>query len=327
MSSYLGVDVAKTKLDICLLKADKVASQAQFENSNKGIEKLLEWLLRHKIKETHVCLEATGRYSDAVARSLHDAGYEVSVVNPAQIKSYARSQLKRNKTDRLDAALIADFCHTQNPPLWIPPDPALAELTALVRHYDNLMESRQQQINRLKAGATTALVIEQLQLQIELLSQQIKAVKEAIEQLLEQNPKLKTQSHLLLSIPGIGQLTAAKILAEFPQMESFQNVRQLVAFAGLNPRHRESGSSVRGYTRISKMGRSSLRAALYMPALTAMRFNPRLANYAQRLRECGLKGKAVVVAIMRKLLHLAYGILKSGRSYDPNYLDKMLAFT
>lgn len=100
-----------------------------------------------------------------------------------------------------------------------------------------------------------------------------------------------------------------------------------MAFAGLNPQHRESGSSVRGYTRTSKMGRSSLREALYMPALTAMRFNPRLTNYAQRLRERGLKGNAVVVAIMRKLLHLAYGILKSGRAYDPNYLDKMLAFT
>jgi transposase len=322
MTDVLGIDVSKAKLDVDLLTAEAKEQTTTVENNLTGFDRLNAWLKRHRVTDLHVCLEATGRYGEGVAEYLHRQGYTVSVVNPAQIKAYARSQLQRNKTDKLDAALIADFCRTQQPPPWIPPDPAWRELQALVRHYDDLKEALRQHRNRLEAGVAAPLVVTHLQAQIALIQQQMEEVRRHIDDHLDQHPDLKRQHDLLTSIPGLGDLTASKLLAEFRDIRLFHTVRQLVAFAGLNPRHRQSGSSVHGYTRISKMGRSSLRAALYMPALVAMRYNPIIRAFAQRLRERGLKGKAVVVAAMRKLLHLVYGVLKSGQPFDPDYLLK-----
>jgi transposase len=129
----------------------------------------------------------------------------------------------------------------------------------------------------------------------------------------------------LVSVKGIGVLTAAKLLAEFRTVTAFSDVRQLVAYAGLNPRQRQSGSSVRGQSHISKTGRASIRAALYMPAVVAQRHNPILRAYAERLAQHGLCKLQVVVAIMRKLLHVVYGILKSGQPFDPHYLEHRVA--
>ncbi len=315
MSAILGIDVSKAKLDVCLLRDEQRPATKTFANTRDGFEQLAQWLTQRQVSELHACLEATGRYGDEVALFLYDRGSIVSVVNPAQIKAHAQSQMQRNKTDKLDAALIADFCRKQQPLAWTPPDPTLRELQALVRHYDDLKESLRQHQNRLEAGSPSPLVIGQLQAQVTLIQQQM-------DDHLDHHPDLKRQRDLLTSIPGLGDLTAAKLLAECRDIRRFDNVRQLVAFAGLNPKHRQSGSSVRGYPHISKMGRASLRAALYMPAVTAMRYNPILRAFAERLRQRGLRGKAVVAAVMRKLLHLVYGILKSGQPFDPDYLLK-----
>lgn len=322
MNAILGIDVSKAKLDVCLLRDGQRPVTGTFDNTASGCDQLIQWLIKRQATDLHACLEATGRYGDGVALALHEQGHTVSVVNPAQIKAYAQSQLQRNKTDRLDAALIADFCRKQQPPAWTPPDPALRELQALVRHYDDLKGSLRQHQNRLEAGSTSPLVIAHLQAQVTLIQQQMDEVRQQIDDHLDQHPDLKRQRNLLTSIPGLGNLTAAKLLAECRDVRRFNNVRQLVAFAGLNPRHRQSGSSVRGHPRISKTGSASLRAALYMPAVSALNHNPILRAFAERLRQRGLRGKAVVVAVMRKLLHLAYGILKSGQSFDPDYLSK-----
>jgi transposase len=247
----------------------------------------------------------------------------VSVVNPARIKKYAESQLKRNKTDRLDAEIIADFCRTQQPPPWSPPSGAQRELQTLVRHLADLESDRQRQRNRRHAlqhaAYPSATVIDNLQHQIAFLTDQIDQVKQAIQDHIDRHPDLKQHRDLLDSIQGIGSLTAAKRLGEYGDMSQFSNVRDVVAFAGLNPRHHQSGSSVRGQTRISKMGRSSIRAALYWPAITAMRFDPRPAALAERLTARGKSEMQISVAVMRKLLHYAYGVLKSGQRYDPNF--------
>ena len=269
-------------------------------------------------------MEATGIYYEGVAHFLHDKGYAVSVVNPLQIKAYAQSQLRRNKTDQLDAAVIADFCRTQEPSLWTPLPPAWQELRSLVRHLQDLEADQQRQRNRLgtlqQGQQPSPLVLTNLQGQIDLLAQQIAIVKQQIQDHIDQHPDLQQKHDLLQSIQGVGALTAAKLLAEFGDMSQFTNVRQVVAFAGLNPKHRQSGSSIRGKTHISKMGNASIRAALYMPAVSAKRFNKLLQPFIQRLEQRGLRGIEIVVAIMRKLLHLAYGILKSGQPFDPNYL-------
>jgi transposase len=175
------------------------------------------------------------------------------------------------------------------------------------------------------AAQPTQTVLDNLQAQIDFLKQQIDAVIKEIQDHINQYPKLKKQRDLLKSIKGIGDPTAAKLLAEYGDMRQFDNVRQVVAFAGLNPKHRQSGSSVRGKTHISKIGRSSIRAALYMPAVVAKNHNKLLQPFVQRLEKQGLCGIEIVVAVMRKLLHIAFGILKSGQPFDPNYLKKQAA--
>lgn len=329
MEAILGIDIAKAKFDVRLLRPDHEPEVAVFDNTHQGFEQCHRFIKQRQAHPAHVCMEATGVYYEALAHFLHDKGYAVSVVNPLQIKAYAHSQLRRNKTDHLDAAVLADFCRSQTPPLWQPPDPAWYELRALIRHLEDLEADRQRQRNRqaaLKhAAQPSPTVLNNLHDQIQFLSQQIDRVKVQIQHHIDQHPDLKRQRDLLDSIKGIGKLTASKLLAEYQDMRQFDNVRQVVAFAGLNPQHHLSGASIRGKPHISKMGHASIRAALYMPAVNAKRFNPLLRPLVERLQQRGLSEMEIVVAVMRKLLHLAFGVLKSGQPFDPHFLDKRVA--
>ena len=321
---FVGIDVAKDTLAVALWQADGKLSQGEFGNHKTGFKAFRRWLNKHSDGSVHIALEATGRYLEHLADFLvAQDNYLVSVVNPARIKKYAESQLNRNKTDKQDAALIADFCRTQQPPAWTPPPPEVRELQILARHLDDLQADQQRQRNRLHAlhYAThpAPTVKMQLQQQIDLLATHIAQVKQAIQEHIDRHPDLKQAHDLLDTINGIASLTAAKILSEYGDMSQFSDVRQVVAFAGLNPSQRQSGTSIRGEPAISKMGRPALRAALYMPAIVAKRFDPRMAAFAARLEARGLRPVEIVVAIMRKLLHLAYGVLKSGQPYDASY--------
>ncbi|MBZ0297068.1 MAG: IS110 family transposase [Anaerolineae bacterium] len=326
---YVGIDVSKDKLDVCVLGEDRALS-ASFANQKSGWHGLVNWLKkRHAAQPVWICLEATGRYSDAVTAFLYQHGYEVSVVNPARIKGYATSRLSRNKTDQVDAALIADFCRAQSADLalWTPPDPAQHELQALVRQLEDLTTMRQQERNRLQSGITTVTVLDRIRAHIAFLDAQIKALKDEINDHIDRHPDLKHQRDLLTSIKGIANLTAAKLLAEIPHIAAFDSPQQLVAFAGLNPRQHCSGSSLHGKSRISKVGSSALRAALYMPAVSAKNTNPLLQPFVQRLQQRGLSNMSIVVAVMRKLLHLVFGILKSNQPFDPLFLEKKAALS
>ena len=330
MSAILGIDVGKDKLVVALLRPRDAAEPATFDNSVAGFKTLQRFLKKRHVKALHVCMEATGRYYEALADFLDAAGWRVSVVNPARIKAYAEAQLSRNKTDGLDAALIADFCRTQQPPRWTPPPAEWRELQALVRHLEDLQADYQRQCNRhhalQHAAQPAALVLENLQAQLTLLQAQIEQVKRAIQRHLDQHPDLKRDKDLLISIPGIGELTAGKLLAEFRAIRDFSDVRQLVAFAGLNPRQHQSGKHARSHTPISKQGRATLRAALYLPALVAKNRYPCLQPLIERWRQHGLCEMEIVVAMMRKLVHLIFGVLKSGQPFDPRYLDQQAAF-
>lgn len=324
-STIIGLDMAKATFQAHVILPNGLSQSGQFANEAKGYQQFWRFLKKHQAHHSaHVCLEATGRYGEAVALFLHQQGLTVSVVNPARIKAYAQSQLRRNKTDPLDAALIADFCRTQQPAVWTPPSPEWVELQALIRHLADLEGDAQRQRNRLDAvqhsGQPSATVMAHLQAQLNLLQDQIKALKKIIQEHIDRHPDLKNQRDLLSSITGIGELTASKLLAEIRYLDDFEDVRQLVAFAGLNPQQRQSGTSIHGHSHISKMGAASIRAALYMPAIVAKHHNPILRDFAARLANNGLSKMEIIVAIMRKLLHLAFGVLKSGRPFDPLYL-------
>jgi len=320
--TVVGIDIAKSTFEVALItpRSSGKPRHKQFANSADGFEKLTAWLLEREVSQVHACLEATGIYGDDLAHFLHQAGYQVSVVNPARIKAFAQSQLSRNKTDKADAALIAQFCQSQHPPLWSPPEPMVSELQALMRHLESLLQTQQQQKNRQEAERSDT-VKASLQSLIDYLSQEIERLKKQIQDHIDQHPALKQQQSLLVSIPGLGPLTAAKLLGEVTQFSVYNNARQVAAYAGLTPRQHQSGSSVRGQTRLSKIGNSRVRKALYMPALVAMRHNPLIQTFCQRLRERGKCSMVIVGAVMRKLLHLAYGVLKSGQPFNPNYLQ------
>lgn len=324
MSAILGVDSGKDQFAVLLLRPGHEAEAATFDNHLAGFKTLQRFLNKRRVKELHVCMEATGRYYEALAEFLDAAGWVVSVVNPARIKAYGEAQLRRNKTDALDAALIADFCRTQQPARWTPPPVEWRHLQALVRHLEDLQADEQRQRNRRHALQHAAhpspLVLSNLEAQLALLHGQIEQVKRAIQQHLNQHPDLKRDKDLLASLPGIGELTAGKLLAEWRAIRDFDDVRQLVAFAGLNPRQHQSGKTARGHTPISKQGRATLRAALFLPAIVAKNRYPCLQPLVQRWRQHGLCEMEIVVAMMRKLLHLIFGVLKSGQPFDPRYL-------
>jgi len=313
----LGIDVGKRQLHAALLQGDRCASKSA-PNSPAGIAQLQAWLKNRKVERVHACLEATGGWSEDVAIALHDAGHVVSLVNPSRVKAFAQSEMLRTKTDRIDAALIARFCRLHAPEPWIPPAPEIRILQGLVRRYQSLVEMRTEEQNRLQAPIVAPAVNESIRAMLEHLEHEIERVDREIAQLFDQHPPLRRQRDLLTSIKGIGDTTAARILGEVPNIAEFRDVKAIAAFAGLSPRHYQSGSIHRP-SRIAKTGNANLRRALYFPALSAMRFNPLLKRFADRLRQRGKSKMAVVAAVMRKLLTLAYGVLKSGRPFDPGY--------
>jgi transposase len=312
----LGVDVAKLKFNVCLIREDGRLKHRVFANNETGFAQLSEWLKKHHVSQVHACLEATGTYSEALATCLSDSNHQVSLVNPAAIKAYAGAQLSRTKTDRVDAELIARFCLTQKPQLWMPVALEIRELQALVRRLDSLIEMRTMEANRLSAGGTTAEVKHSIESHVQYLEQQISLTEKLIQKHINHHPQLRAERDLLLSIPGLGEATVARLMSEI-NFHKYENAKEVAAFAGLVPRLRESGQSVRGRARLSKMGTPRIRRSLYFPAITALRCNPLIKEWAAGLSERGKCKMQIICAVMRKLIHLAYGVLKSGKPYDP----------
>ena len=263
------------------------------------------------------CLEATGNYGEDLAIFLYEAGHTVSIVNPARIKGFAQSELVRTKTDKVDAGIIARFCLTMRPEPWIPPSAEIRALRALARRADSLIDMLTQEKNRL--GTAHESVIALIKEHIEYLENEKEKIREQIADLIDRNPDLKRKKDLLASIPGIGNATIAILLAELNDLNKFRHVRELVAFIGLAPRETLSGSSIKGKPRLCKTGHARLRKALYMPALVSIRYNSLMIAFYHRLKEKGKNGKVIVCAIMRKLVHVIFGVLKSGKTFDPNY--------
>jgi len=314
--SILGVDIAKKKFEVALLINGKLKHKV-FTNDEEGFEELELWLKKQGANHVHVCLEASSTYGDELAAYMHDAGHSVSIVNPARIKGFAQSELMRTKNDKVDAGLIARFCLAMHPEPWTPAPPEMRQLQSLVRRVDALINMRTQELHRL--GTAHKAIEHSIREHVAYLDTQIDVLKRQIADLIKNDPDLKAKKDLLKSIPGIGEATIAAILAELHMFERYDSVGKVVAFIGLAPRQFISGSSIKGKPRLSKVGHARLRKALYMPALVSIQCNPIIQVFYHRLKENGKNGKVVVCAIMRKLVHLIFGILKSGRPFDPNY--------
>ena len=314
--AVVGIDIAKRKFDVALFMNGKFKHKACM-NNRQGFEGLSLWLKKQGVERVRACMEATGTYGDELATYLYDAGHSVSIVNPTRIKGFSQSELLRTKNDKVDAGLIARFCVAMNPGAWTPPPPEIRRLQSLVRRADALIDMRTQEQNRL--GTTHETVEPSIKEHIGYLDQEIEKLKRQIAEVIDHDPNLRGKRDLLDSIPGIGETTIAVILSALHVFEGVECVQKTVAFIGLAPKETLSGSSIKGKPRICKIGHARLRKALFMPALVAMRYNPVMIDFYRRLKEKGKNGKVIVCAIMRKLVHLIYGILKSGKPFDQNY--------
>jgi transposase len=312
----LGIDIAKQRIEVALPVEGKIKNKS-FKNTAEGFEALSFWLRRLGMSKVQACLEATGNDGEELAIYLYEADHSVSMVNPARIKGFAQSELIRTKTDKMDVGIIARFCLAMRPQPWIPPFPEIRLLRALVRRADSLIGMLTQEKNRL--GTAHESVIPLIQGHMDYLNKEIKKVRDQIAGLVDQNSDLRKKKELLASIPGVGKATIAVILAEWDNLEKFNPVRELVAFIGLAPKETLPGSSIKGKPRLCKVGHVRFRKALYMPALVSIQCNLVMMAFYHRLKEKGKNGKVIVCAIMRKLVHIIFGILKSGKKFDANY--------
>jgi transposase len=313
---YMGIDMAKRTFHVSLQRPGTARRRKAFANDAAGHQALLAWLTRSDVPCVHACLEATGTYGDAVATVLVDAGHTVSIVNPAAVSAFAASQLRRTKTDAVDADVLVDFCVAHQPAPWTPWPVEVRLLQGLVRRVDAVQEMLTQERNRLAAGELVPAVHESLARHIAMLETELADLQRQIRDHLGQHPGLRAQRDLLLTIPGIGAATAARLLAECRAITAFDSARAYAAFSGLVPREHQSGTLHRR-PRLAKLGSARLRKALYFPALTAIRYNPLMVAFSAKLRAAGKHKMVIVAAVMRKLLHVVYGVLKSQRPFDP----------
>jgi transposase len=314
----VGIDVAKAKLDVCLLSATGQAHYHQVANTPSGHAALYAWLQQHTPLLVPVCLEATGVYGDAIRDYLYERHYPVSVVNPTPVKAFATALMKRHKTDKSDALVLATYRLHSQPPLWQPRLLSQSDLHDLKRLADDLKADRTRVGNRLEGARPGSPARRYLEEQLTYLDQQLAQIEAELQKQLDQDNDLRQQCRLLTSIIGIGQISALQVLAELPDLTSFQSADELVAYAGLCPHQHQSGKQP-NRSWLSRQGSAHLRKALYFPALTAKQHNPHLRRFAERLTQTGKAKMVVVAAVMRKLLVLIYAILKSGHPYDPNY--------
>jgi transposase len=269
---------------------------------------------------TLVVLEATGTYWIPLAVALHTAGYAVSVINPAQAHYFAQAQLKRAKTDSLDAQTLAQFAQAFQPARWDPPPPVYHELAQRLAQRQTLLDMRQVLRNQLHALTAGAVVVpaEQARLEdlIATLSEQITELEAELAAALAQNSAGAANVALLVTIPGIGVLTALWLVVATLNFSGCTRVEELVSYAGLAPRPRQSGTSLRGPSRIGHSGHGPLRKALYMATLSAGRHNPPIKAFYTRLREAGKPMKVARCAAARKLLHLAWAVVTKQQPFN-----------
>ncbi|MCF6207884.1 MAG: IS110 family transposase [Ghiorsea sp.] len=318
-NNTLGIDISKKTFDVALLRDGKFKHK-KFRNTEAGFKELSAWLKRLSAQDFHACMEATGTYGEALAHYLYDAGFTVSVVNPARIKGFAQGELMRTKTDKSDASLIARFCLAMSPASWVPEAYEIRLLRDLSRRYESLLEMRQQEVNRLDViGVELQKDVEK---HIAYLDASIDKTKKKIRDHIDDNPDLKHKKELLESIPGIGEVTITTVLSEFADISRFDSAKHLASFLGLAPKHRLSGTSVRGRTTMSKIGNAKVRKSFFMPALVAMKYNPVFIAMRKRLLKAGKPKMLIVGAVMRKLIHIIYGVLKNNQPFDPRFQEK-----
>ena len=318
----IGADVAKKSLDCALMVSSeplKLRSKV-VANTQSGCLALIEWACRQAsctAAELHVVMEGTGVYHEAAAYALTQAGVKVSVVNPAQVRDFAKGLAVRTKTDATDRVVLARFGATNKPRPWQPPAPEVIELKALLSRLQAVETDLRREANRLEKAEVTAtpqVVLDSLHKSLAFLEQEKDALQKRIDDHIEGHPQLKHDRELLESIPAIGRKTASRMLCVL-HSRPFSKASSVAAYLGLVPVQHQSGTSVYKPPRLSKAGDGAMRAALYMVAVVATRYNPDIRAQYERLVAQGKSKMSALGAAMRKLVHICFGVLKNQKPY------------
>jgi len=316
---YVGIDVSAKTFDVCIYSEQKGTSvKKKFSNTAKGHESFMS-RLRGADTEVRICLEATGIYSLDLAFAL-SSEFKIMVCNPRSSSAFHKALMKRAKTDKVDAEVLCQYCQKMDFVQWQPPEQNLIELRAITRRIQVLKKDLTCELNRQHAATSTITtplyVLKDIEESVTVMRDRIKKLVTYATELITESTVLRTKYELLLTIPGIANLTALYLVSEIMYLPKHIDVRQLVAYAGLDPRPFESGTSVKLNTRISKKGNKFLRKTLYFPAIVAMRNNDNIHQYFLRLVKKGKTKKQAIIAIMRKLLHAIYGMFKHNSKFD-----------
>lgn len=337
LKQVAGIDVAQKELVVCLGKMDEelhidLYAFKTFTNNNKGFSLFVKWVSKHTDAALPVkyVMEATGVYHETLAYFLDDAKQEVSVVLPNKISNYGRSLEIKTVTDKTASEAIARFGLERKTELWHRPGKVIRTMRQLTRERDQLVKERTMVKNQLHAEQSEALpnptTISRINKKIAFLTRQEQEVKTELQGLINRDADLKNKVKLICSIPGIGELTAATVLAETNAFNLIKNKRQLTSYAGLDVKEKQSGTSVKGKPRISKRGNKYLRKAMHLPALSAIRHDQRFkAVFVRLVSKHGIKMKAAV-AVQRKLLEMIYTIFKTQKPYDKKYFQPEIVF-
>lgn len=316
-----GIDVSYQDVVMVVSVNGKAQKAKTFKNTPSGHQTILQSLTKLK-GEVRVCIEATGIYHFDLAVALSRIEQvQVMIINPRASHNFAQALLKRSKTDAVDAATLAVYCERMPFELWHRPADEVISLRAISRRIASLNKLKTQTKNQLHAlnatAETPSVVIEQTQQLIDLLDQQVESLRDNALELIGEHTELNKPLELILTIKGIAEASAIQLLGELLILPKELSAKQWVAYAGLDPRQFESGSSIAKKPRISKAGNKHVRQALYMPALVATRFDVHIKGYYTHLIEDnGLKKMQAICAVMRKLLHAIHGMLKTNEEFD-----------
>jgi transposase len=297
---FVGIDVAKAKLDVGVRPS---AEQMTVSNDETGLEHLVTRL--RAVRPALIVLEATGGYELPVVRTLVEAALPVVVVNPRQVRDFAKATGQLAKTDQIDAWVLARFAEQVRPPVRPLPETATQELSALLARRRQLLEMRTAEQNRREHAA--GAIRHRIEIHLAWLTTELAQVDDELDQTIRQSPVWREQEELLKSVPGIGPIVARTLLAALPELGTLTR-RQVAALAGVAPLNHDSGT-FRGHRSVWG-GRAVVRGALYMAAVVATKWNPVIRVFYQRLRAAGKRSKVALVACMRKLLTIVNAMLR-----------------
>lgn len=319
---YVGVDVSKSTVDVALGTS---GSTRRFPNTLDGVKHLCAWLrVMVPSRLLQVMLEPTSTYHLFLVRELVREGFPFTIVNPGHLAQYAKARGSRSKTDRKDALLLARFGEKEEPKVSPEPDEEQERMRSLRRHGEWLREEIARVDNRLEAAQhnpwSPAVVRRSLERMKKDLEKEGAKVARELQALVVRTPRWSEGIQLLTTIPGIGERTALMLLSEIPSVKRFTHGKQWVAYCGVDPRTHESGLA--HWSALSRQGAGRIRQELYLPSISALRWNPAIRAASERLKSKGKSGRVRIMAAMNKLLRQAFAVLRSGRPYDPSIFQQ-----